>query len=111
MKGSGTVRREGLVSKLRMSFVFSAGTQEEKRQSETEQRNKPKASSKISVLESRPWPDKNTHTQNQFVLPGKGKKEGKPNNPQQLLPCSSPTQLNSQTSKHSLKGKYYSLTL
>lgn len=47
MKGSGTVRRGGLVSKLRMSFVFSAGDQEDRRQSETEKREKQKALSKL----------------------------------------------------------------
>lgn len=31
MKGSGTVRRGGLESKLRMSFVFSAGREEERK--------------------------------------------------------------------------------
>lgn len=49
MKGSGTVRRGGLVSILRMSFVFSAANQEDKRQNETEKREKQKALSKISA--------------------------------------------------------------
>lgn len=34
MKGSGTVRRAGLESKLRMSFVFSAGREEERKRKE-----------------------------------------------------------------------------
>ena len=119
MKGSGTVRRGGLLSKLRMSFVFSAGNEEEKRQSETEKREKQKASSKISakaqlsVTESKLRPDKNhthMHAQNKFTLLVKRNKKPKTKT-RQLLPCSSPTQFNPQISKHSLKGKYYYLAL
>lgn len=107
MNGSGTVRRGGLASKLRMSFVFSAGKQEEKRQSEGEKSRKRQAKSQhrhSSVLEPKLGPDSNKRAYSEQVSV---KKETKP----QLLPCSSPTQFNPQISKHSLKGKYYYLTL
>lgn len=56
-----------------MSFVFSAGNQEEKRQSEKEQREKQKASSEISagaqldITESKLGPDQNTHKHSDHV--------------------------------------------
>lgn len=71
------------MSRLRMSFVFSAGNQGEKRQSETEKREKQKASSQISaqaqpnITEPKQGPDKNnTHmnAQNKFMLVVKRKK-------------------------------------
>lgn len=55
------------MSRLRMSFVFSAGDQEERRQSETEKRKKAKSIEQTehkhsSIAESKLQPDKNTHT-------------------------------------------------
>lgn len=72
-----------------MSFVFSAANQEDKRQNETEKREKQKALSKISaqaqlnITESKLQPDKNTtriRAQNKFMLIVKRKKNPKPNN-------------------------------
>lgn len=82
MKGSGTVRRGGLVSKFRMSFVFSAGSHEEKRQSETGKREKQKGSSKIltlrhsSILQS-PSYGMTTHSEQVYVAREKEKNNKK----------------------------------
>lgn len=85
MKGSGTVRRGGLVSKLRMSFVFSAGNQEKKRQSETEKREKQKASSKISAqaqldirVQAMAGQEQHTHARPEQVYVASEKEKKKP---------------------------------
>lgn len=76
MKGSGTVRRGGLVSKFRMSFVFSAGSHEEKRQSETGKREKQKGSiltlRHSSILQS-PSYGMTTHSKQVYIAREKEK--------------------------------------